>query len=356
MKPFSTLLALALVAACQNVPASSSNGAPMESPNIVLFLVDDLGWQDLSVPLHSEATPFNRRYRTPNLERLAREGVRFTNAYASAPVCTPTRTAIMTGQDPARTHITYWTLRKDKDTSAAHPSLGPPAWRVNGMDADQITLPRQLAAVGYHTIHVGKAHFGAHGTGAEDPVALGFHENVAGHASGAPASFYGTHNFSRAGRQGKPNAPASVWDVPGLGQYHGQEIYLTEALAAEAVSAVRAAHATGKPFFLNFCPYAVHTPIMANKRLLEPYANLNPREAAYATMVETYDNALGSLLDELDHLGITDETLIVFASDNGGLSAHGRGGEPHVHNAPLRSGKGSGYEGGVRVPTLIRWP
>ncbi len=356
MKLALLLSAVALVAGCQSTAPSDAIPPQPAAPNIVLFLVDDLGWQDLSVPLHDEVTPFNRRYRTPNLERLAREGVTFTNAFASAPVCTPTRTAIMTGQDPARTNITYWTLRKDQDTSASHPSLSPPAWSMNGMEADQVTLPRQLAGAGYRTIHVGKAHFGAHKTPAEDPIALGFQVNIAGHASGGPASFYGTHNFSAAGRKGKPGGAPSIWDVPGLEKYHGQDIYLTEALTAEALPHLRSAHAAGQPFFLNFCPYAVHAPIMANKKLLEPYSGLHAREAAYATMVETYDRALGELLDELDRLGIADQTLVVFASDNGGLSAHARGGEPHVHNAPLRSGKGSSYEGGVRVPTLIRWP
>ncbi|MCA9001030.1 MAG: sulfatase-like hydrolase/transferase, partial [Planctomycetes bacterium] len=167
---------------------------------------------------------------------------------------------------------------------------------------------------------------------------------------------YGTHNFRAAARNGKPDGTPSVWDVPGLEEYHGQDVFLTEALAQEAVLALRDASDTGKPFFLNFCPYAVHVPIMANKRWLDHYPDLDPREAAYATMVESYDHALGALMTELERLDIAQNTLIVFASDNGGLSAHGRGGAPHVHNAPLKSGKGSAYEGGIRVPTMILWP
>ncbi|MCA9001816.1 MAG: sulfatase-like hydrolase/transferase, partial [Planctomycetes bacterium] len=175
------LLSIALWCAislsCHATGPGNDEGPASSRPNIILFLVDDLGWQDVSVPLADEETPFNRRYRTPNVEKLAQGGVTFTNAYAAAPVCTPTRTSIMTGRDPARTHITYWTLNKDKDTSAPHDSLLPPAWEVNGMAADQVTLPRQLAQAGYHTIHVGKAHFGAHGTAAADPLAIGFDVN-----------------------------------------------------------------------------------------------------------------------------------------------------------------------------------
>ncbi|MBU0640524.1 MAG: sulfatase-like hydrolase/transferase [Planctomycetes bacterium] len=332
-----------------------------QRPNVVLFLVDDLGWQDTSVPFLAERTPLNKRYRTPSLERLAARGVWFTNAYAAAPVCTPTRTSIMTGQSPGRTHITYWTLHKDTDTSKRHPLLAPPVWNMNGLQADDVTLPRLLQAAGYRTIHVGKAHFGAHDTSGADPRNLGFDVSIAGHGSGAPASYYGIHNFSGAGRKGKSDGKETVWDVPGLEQYHGQDIYLTEALAIEADKAVRAAVATGKPFFLNMAPYAVHAPIMANERYLDHYQDLDATEAAYATMIETVDAALGSLVQTLDELGVADNTVVIFSSDNGGLSAHARGKAPdghtqHTHNAPLRSGKGSAYEGGTRVPTVIAWP
>jgi len=324
-------------------------------PNIVMVLVDDLGWQDVSHPMWSEATPFNRRYHTPNVERLARDGVTFTNAYAAAPVCTPTRTSFMTGKSPARTRITYWTLHKDKDTSRQRPDIAAPAWRMNGLNAADVTLPKLLRTVGYTTIHVGKAHFGAHDTSGADPRNLGFDVNIAGHASGGPASYYGEHAFSSAGKTGKKDAQ-TVWDIPGLGAYHGKDVFLTEALTTETLKAIRSAHAAERPFFLNFCPYAVHAPIMANEKLLERYGDIDPREASYATMIESVDIALGAILDELESLGIAEETLVVFTSDNGGLSAHARGGEKHTHNAPLRSGKGSAYEGGTRVATVVRWP
>jgi len=326
-------------------------------PNLVLFLVDDLGWQDTSVPFHTQRTPFNDRYRTPHLERLAERGLRFTQSYASAPVCTPTRTAILTGRSPGQTHITYWTLRKDTDTTTRHATLDPPPWRVNGLSETDVTLPALLRRAGYLTIHAGKAHFGAHDTFGGDPRQLGFEVNIAGHASGAPASYLGRQHFTVAGKNGEPpHSKPSLWDVPGLERYHGHDLYLTEALALEATAAVREAVAAGRPFFLNFAPYAVHAPIMANERYLAHYPDLDPLEAAYATMVESSDAALGALVETLTELRQLDNTWILFSSDNGGLSAHGRGGEPHTHNAPLRSGKGSAYEGGIRVPAIAAGP
>ncbi len=324
-------------------------------PNIVVFIVDDLGWQDCSVPMHTERTPFNDRYRTPSLERLAERGVIFRNGYAAAPVCTPTRVALMTGQCPARTHVTYWTLNKDTDTSRPRDDIAAPAWNLNGLQPGAPTLPGLLRDAGYHTMHVGKAHFGARDTPGADPTNLGFDVTVAGHAAGAPGSYYGIHDFRAGKRSGNPDQ-ASVWDVPGLEPYHGEEIYLTEALTIEATRLLREAAAMHKPFFLDFAPYAVHAPIMVNERYAEQYEGIDPREQAYATMIETVDTALGSILDTLDDLGLTDNTIIVFTSDNGGLSAHARGGEPHTHNAPLRSGKGSAYEGGTREPWVIAWP
>jgi arylsulfatase A-like enzyme len=345
--------------------AASSQESPSgldRRPNLILFLVDDLGWQDTSVPFAAEPTAFNRRYRTPHLDRLVARGMKFTQAYASAPVCTPTRTSILTGLSPGQSHITYWTLHKDQDTSKDHPSLRPPAWQRNGLSADSVCLPRLLQKSGYVTIHAGKAHFGAHGTASSDPTLLGFDVNIAGHGSGGPASFLGVHHFTVAGRRGeKPGSKPTVWDVPGLQKYHGQEIYLTEALALEACAAVAAAVAEKQPFFLNFAPYAVHAPIMANSRYVDGYPDLDDREAAYASMIETVDAALGSLLAKLEELGVIDQTILVYSSDNGGLSAHARGKAPdgatkHTHNAPLRSGKGSAYEGGTRVPTVIHLP
>ena len=312
-------------------------------PNIVLVLVDDLGWRDVSLGPHTLAEPL---LSTPSVDRLAREGVSFSDAYASAPVCTPTRTSLLTGTSPARSHITYWILHAGQDTTAAWPGLVWPDWNTDGLQPGAVTLPALLSAAGYRTIHVGKAHLGAEGTPGADPRALGFDVNVAGHGAGAPASYLGTDDFAKG----------SVWDVPGLERWHGKDVFLTEALAAEAERAVRDAVSEGMPFFLHFAPYALHTPIMANPRLVGRYADRVPAEAAYASMVASVDEALGRLLDLLDELGLADDTLVLFTSDNGGLAAHSRGGEPHSANAPLRSGKGSFYEGGLRVPLVVRWP
>jgi arylsulfatase A-like enzyme len=365
------VLAIAVFGGCAVAP-EPRDSTPSETaarPNIVLFLVDDLGQQDVSVPMLAEPSALNARYRTPNLEALAARGQRFSSAYAAAPVCTPSRTAILTGQSPARTHITYWTLEKDTDTSSRHATLVQPAWETNGAQPSPATLPALLREAGYCTIHAGKAHFGARGTEGADPRALGFEVNIAGHAAGAPGSFYGIDHFKDAARKrrerGMPadpsTAPASVWDVPGLARWHGEGIWLDDAVAREACDALSTAVAADKPFFLSFCPYGVHAPIMQDARFSAEFAALDPTERAYATMVRAVDDALGQIVARCEALGVLDETVIVFTSDNGGLSAHARGAAPdgttaHAHNAPLRSGKGSAYEGGLRVPLVVAGP
>lgn len=330
------------------------------APNIVVFLVDDLGWQDIQLPLYAETTAFNRRYRTPNLVRLAARGMTFTDAYAAAPVCTPTRVALLTGRSPASTHVTNWTQRRDQDTSAPFPLLLPPAWNMNGASPDLRTphafsgplLPKILREAGYRTIHAGKAHWGAVGTPGADPHALGFDVNIGGSAAGQPGSYLGRKNYS----SGKPEE--EFRDVPGLDAYHGTDTFLTEALTIEATRAVDEAVARGQPFFLHFAHYAVHTPIETDERFVARYreAGLPPQEAAYASLIEGVDKSLGDVVETLRRLGVLENTIIIFGSDNGGLAAHSRAGDPHTQNAPLRSGKGAAYEGGIRVPLVIAWP
>ena len=337
----------------------TASAAP-QKPNIVLFLVDDMGWQDTSVPFAGEVTPFNKRYRTPNMEALAAKGMKFTQAYACS-VCSPSRVSIMTGQNAARHRVTNWTLRKNASNDANHPRLSFPGWNVNGLSSEPgiertvhaQTLPMLLQNAGYRTIHTGKAHFGAIGTPGEDPVKVGFDVNIAGHAAGGQGSYLGTQNFSAKWRKG-----SAVWDVPGLEAYHGKDVFLTEAITIEANKAVDAAVAEKTPFYLYCAHYAVHVPFAEDARFIERYkkAGLNKTEAMYAALVEGMDKSLGDIMANIERHGQTENTIILFMSDNGGLSAHGRGGKAHTHNAPLSSGKGSAHEGGVRVPMIVSWP
>jgi len=339
--------------ATQTVADQTQDDADSPRPNIILFLVDDMGWQDTSVQFGPERTFWNDHYRTPNMQRLADRGVKFTNAYAASPVGSPPRCAILTGQNPARTGITDGVGHGRSENQ----QLRSPEWTSQGLQPGDgnITLPTVLSDAGYLTAHVGKAHFGS-GEGAE-PMTLGFDINIGGSHVGSPRG---------QGRQGAYFAPFPEDVHPGLEDYPAGT-YITEALTQEALKVIDSAIEQEMPLFLHLAHYAVHTPLarQGDPRFLPNYPDdLSPVERDYAAIVESMDASLGAVLDHLEETGIADNTIIIFFSDNGGLSNHSRattGGnssdvwELNWHNAPAFSGKGSGYDGGLRVPMIVAW-
>ena len=278
------------------ISCNSSN--LIEKPNVVLFMVDDLGWQDTSVSFWNNETKFNKLYNTPNMERLAEMGVKFTNAYATS-VCSPSRISLMTGMNAAKHRVTNWTLHPNKKKPAEinHKTFEFPDWNYNGLSiSDSVSnsvyatpLPQILNDNGYYTIHAGKAHLGAIGYPSSDPLNIGFDINIAGHAAGAPQSYLGTDNFGNNDQKNK------IWAVPGLEKYHGKNIFLTQAITEEVLIKIQNPIKSKSPFFLYFSLYGVHAPLMEDNRFVEKYKNIgieNP-EIKYASMIESMDYALG---------------------------------------------------------------
>ena len=349
--------------------ALASNAQEVAHPNIILFLVDDMGWQDTSVPFYNnQQTALNQRFRTPNMERLAQMGVRFTEAYACA-ISSPTRCSLMSGMNASRHRVTNWTLEKDQKTDAISSTITLPDWNYNGIQPDNTaglinhstpitSLPQILKDNGYFTIHCGKAHFGARNTPGGDPATMGFDINIGGGPNGAPGSYLGTKNFGEGTR----------FAVHGLEKYHGQDIFLTEALTREAIANIKRATEMGKPFYLYMSHYAVHSPYDDDKRFSNNYRGrydiqlndtLNEKEARYAALVEGMDKSLGDLLDYLEENPETGEnTIILFMSDNGGQGLNNvrQGQANRDQNYPARAGKGSAFMGGVHEPMIVYWP
>ena len=331
----------------------AGDAAPAK-PNVIIFLVDDMGVMDTSLPFLTDESgkakryPLNDFYRTPNMERLAARGIRFSN-FCAMSVCSPTRISIMTGQNAARHRTTNW-ISPDKDNAGPQ---GPPDWNWRGLKKTDVALPRLMQANGYRTIHVGKGHFAPREFEGANPQNIGFDINVAGCSIGAPASYYGMQNYGNAGGVVKKQSPSAV---PGLEKYHGTDTFLTDALAIEAKSHVADAVKADKPFFLYFASYAVHAPFNSDPRFAWHYQDSGkpPQAQAFATLIEGMDKALGDVLDHLDSLGVAENTLIFFLGDNGSDAPLG-----HQHEvacaAPLRGKKGSHYEGGVRVPFIAAW-
>ena len=379
MKPINktvcSLAALAPLAMAQSANAG-------QRPNIIFFLVDDFGWTETSLPFGEETYPNNLRFHTPNMERLARTGVMMTNAYA-CPVSTPTRTSMMTGMNAAHMGITsYCSLYKDTcpDAIGGRPGttnaneddiFAHPEWNYNALcpasfrnEADSIAygLNRTLYATpmveilrdaGYHTIHVGKAHWAPTGTPGSNPYNMGFTVNIAGSGNGHPQSYLPEEHFGNLPKRG------TYASVQNMSQYYGSGIHLTEALTLEALKTLEDPIRRKQPFYLYFAHYSNHTPIQRDERFIRKYldAGMDEQQARYASMVEGMDKSLGDVLDYLEAKGIADDTIILFMSDNGGhCLGQDKGGEPHTQNLPLREGKASVYEGGIRVPLIFRWP
>lgn len=324
--------------------------AAADRPNIIIFLVDDLGVMDTSLPFLTEASgkpqrhPLNDFYRTPNVERLAARGIRFNN-FCAMSVCSPSRASILTGQHAARHRTTNW-INPAKDNAGPQ---GPPQWNWQGLKKSDITLPRLLQGNGYRTIHVGKGHFGPLKSEGADPANLGFDINVGGTAHGQPGSYYGKENYGALKKNGASG-------VPHLEKYHNTPTFLTEALTLEANARVDEAVKDDKPFFLHFAHYAVHSPFDSDPRFAANYkdSGKNAKAQAFATLVEGMDKSLGDLLDHLEKLGIAENTLLLFLGDNGSDAPLG---DPHevAAAAPLRGMKATHYEGGMRIPFIAAW-
>jgi arylsulfatase A-like enzyme len=319
-------------------------------PNVLIFLIDDRGWRDTGV----YGSEF---YETPHIDRLAAAGMRFTEFATASSVCSPTRASIMTGKHPARLNITNW-------IGGEQAGMLLQAEYVRQLPLDEVTLGEAFQEAGYTTGYIGKWHLGETGF---LPPDQGFDVAVAVNQAGQPASYFYPYHRDEP----------SVWDVPDLQDGEEGE-YLTDRLTDEALAFIDASQEG--PFFLMLSHYAVHTPLQSKDELTAKYegkaASLPPaagpefisesglgttrqhqNHAVYAGMVQSTDESVGRILDHLEALGMWDSTIVVFVSDNGGLSTYsGDRTLGPTSNLPLRAGKGWLYEGGIRAPLIIRWP
>ncbi len=313
-------LCVLLLAALAHYPAAAADPTPARRPpNIIFMLIDDLGWTDGGC-FGSDL------YETPHIDRLAREGMKFTDGYAACTVCSPTRAALMTGKYPARLHLTDWIAGHKRPKA----KLAVPDWTMY-LPRSEVTIATALKRAGYVTAHIGKWHLGNQQQGWPDKH--GFDVNIAGYHAGQPPSYFSPYKI-----------PTLTDGPPGE--------YLTDRLTAEAVRFIGANK--DRPFFLYLPHYGVHTPLQAKADVVAKYQKrikpgMRHTNATYAAMIESVDDSVGRITSRLAELGLADNTVIFFTGDNGGLIRS-------TSNAPLRAGKGSSYEGGVREPLIVKWP
>ena len=300
----------------------SAAAQPANRWNVMFVLMDDLGWHDLG--------PYgNEIIDTPNLNRFASQSVRFTNAYAACPVCSPTRASILTGQYPARLHLTDWIPgRKPWPWS----KLRTPAFE-QALPANAKTLAEKLSPADYRTAAIGKWHLGGAG---HLPTDRGFQLNIAGNERGSPPTYFG---------------PLTL---PNLTLAPGE--FLTQRLTEEGIRFMK--RGGPDPFFLYEAHFTVHIPLAAREQIIAKYRARNTGDVnpVYCAMVESADDSMGQLLKALDESGLAQRTIVVLFSDNGGVRWQGRELKTITNNSPLRAGKGHVYEGGIREPLFIRWP